>query len=410
MRQIIAFCLLFILVYNPPLSFIPINLTYIVYIIGLLHFIFIRKFYISKSETTIFICFLATVIWGSFITIINGAYDFNMLGISRFLTGILSSMAIVYCLRYNNTYRPIYFSILEFIVIAACIQGVIVLITFVCEPAKSLLLNMLSNMPSSELTKIINLSIMRGIGWTYVQFADFAVIQGFGLFSLIAIKFLNIKTDVKKYFGAILFLLIISGVLIARTFLILLLGASIFYMYLQLIIHKKTFKLLLIFKIISICAILILIIYQFALQLLSEDTFNWIFEAYNNFDASGKFQTDSTDELKQYWHFPSNVKTILLGDGRFIDQIKFNYAQSDSAYIIGLFYWGIIGNIIYYTFIFALYYRTRLLCNNKVMRALIVVFFLTILLYNIKGIFSGLVYFCVFLESLIVHKEINRKY
>lgn len=160
-------------------------------------------------------------------------------------------------------------------------------------------------------------------------------------------------------------------------------------------------------RIMFVVILLSIFTYNLAVQYFSKETVDWMFEAFKNYSDNGTLQTDSTEELKEYWHLPNNIFTLIFGDGRFVDDVNFNYAKSDSAYIIGIYYWGLIGSILYYTFIYKLYYYSRSQFSDTIMRSLLLVFFATIILYNVKGIFSGLVYFCLFLEASLVNKSKN---
>lgn len=409
MKQLTAFVLLFVLLYNPPFPVFPINLTYIVYLVGILYFLFKRRCVLLNTEVNIFLWFLLVVLWGCIITIVKGAYDFNMLGISRFFTGWLSSMAIVSLLNSRNKMLNVYL-IVKFIVIASSIQSIIILLTFIYDPAKEFLLLLFRNMPELELEKITNLSLMRGLGWTYVQFADFAIVQGMGLFSLISLQFMDVATilNKKKYFSIFLLLHIIAGILIARTFLFLIILSVGYYFYLRSTNLKSLgMKFFIGVRIMFVVILLSIFTYNLAVQYFSKETVDWMFEAFKNYSDNGTLQTDSTEELKEYWHLPNNIFTLIFGDGRFVDDVNFNYAKSDSAYIIGIYYWGLIGSILYYTFIYKLYYYSRSQFSDTIMRSLLLVFFATIILYNVKGIFSGLVYFCLFLEASLVNKSKN---
>lgn len=105
----------------------------------------------------------------------------------------------------------------------------------------------------------------------------------------------------------------------------------------------------------------------------NEDVYDMLrfgFEGFFNWVEHGKWETNSTDQLKSMWKWPESDKTWLLGDGYFNSPEKFDpehkgkygfYMYTDIGYLRFIFYCGLPGLIV---FCFFLFYMARL-CSRK---------------------------------------------
>lgn len=68
------------------------------------------------------------------------------------------------------------------------------------------------------------------------------------------------------------------------------------------------------------------------------------FEGFFNLIETGKWETSSTEVLKNMWIFPESVKTWIIGDGYFNNPITGGfYMRTDVGYLRFIFYCGLIG-------------------------------------------------------------------
>ena len=87
----------------------------------------------------------------------------------------------------------------------------------------------------------------------------------------------------------------------------------------------------------------------------NEAAINWVFELFINYMDGNGFTSESTNELQNMIVFPDNLKTWLLGDGLAFTSTNGFYMNTDIGYLRSLFYWGIIGSLIYYGGIIIIY-------------------------------------------------------
>ena len=74
------------------------------------------------------------------------------------------------------------------------------------------------------------------------------------------------------------------------------------------------------------------------------DLIRFAFEGFFNWVETGKWETDSTEVLKNMWVFPENIKTWIIGDGYFNNPITGGYYMgTDVGYLRFIFYSGLIG-------------------------------------------------------------------
>ena len=86
------------------------------------------------------------------------------------------------------------------------------------------------------------------------------------------------------------------------------------------------------------------------------------FELFINYSQSGKLESDSTNHLSEMYVYPDNLKTWILGDGRFIAEDGMHYYKgTDVGYLRILFFMGLFGLLItYYQKIYLLYTTIKL--------------------------------------------------
>lgn len=116
----------------------------------------------------------------------------------------------------------------------------------------------------------------------------------------------------------------------------------------------------------------------------NEQAFNWAFEIFINFSNNGTLESDSTNQLQEMYVLPDNIKTWLIGDGRISNGGLGFYMDTDVGYIRSLFYWGLIGSIIYYYVQYKYYSIVRGLIHNIYIRKYLFMIVLWFYIYNLK--------------------------
>lgn len=79
------------------------------------------------------------------------------------------------------------------------------------------------------------------------------------------------------------------------------------------------------------------------------------FEGFFNLIEKGRWETDSTEVLKDMWVFPTTIKTWIIGDGYFFDiWTGLFYMRTDVGYLRFIYYSGLLGLLVFTIFFFYL--------------------------------------------------------
>jgi hypothetical protein len=92
--------------------------------------------------------------------------------------------------------------------------------------------------------------------------------------------------------------------------------------------------------------------------------------------------TDSTEDLKTMLFLPDSLKTFFIGDG-FWEYGDGNYMNTDSGYLRVLFAVGVIGLLLFYVPLFAIFWIS-VLYAEKQYRVFLSILYLYMLLIEIK--------------------------
>ena len=120
----------------------------------------------------------------------------------------------------------------------------------------------------------------------------------------------------------------------------------------------------------------------------NEDLVKWAFELFINFRDNGSFESDSTNQLAEMYIFPDTFKTWMVGDGRSLSKYGGFYMGTDVGYFRSIYYWGIIGTVIYLVIQYKL---CKLFVRNndsRITNTYILFFFVTLIVYMLKDFYS----------------------
>jgi hypothetical protein len=112
--------------------------------------------------------------------------------------------------------------------------------------------------------------------------------------------------------------------------------------------------------------------------------FNFGFEMFINYFQSNSLESESTNQMKEMYIWPTSLKTYIIGDGLYTDAINNSYyMQTDIGVLRLLYYFGIFGLFAYLFFQFQI---TRIAFSiNQGYKYLVYVIFLYCIVLNYKG-------------------------
>lgn len=285
----------------------------------------------------------------------------------------------------------------DFILIAALVQAIISFAMFI----------------SPELTKFVHSIIvyddrteMRHETLTHRLMGIGQAFWGAGINYGVDMLILAVLPDVKgsfiyKYkilYWTIAAVIILAGILSARTFFI-----SFIFVLLYFIFMRKN---ILSMVINSYKYILIIPLFFIFYQLLEtqigglrfQEVESFTFEMYNNYEETGEFESGSTNMLGDMYNiFPTTTKTWLIGDGKFKNEDGSYYMRTDIGYSRQIFFYGLIGLIPYWIIILLIYRVCVRQYRNNAIKIFLCVLFLFEMTLNFKALASLSSYLGLFL-------------
>lgn len=182
------------------------------------------------------------------------------------------------------------------------------------------------------------------------------------------------------YLGLMLYVLF-SGILISRTTMIGLPLAG--FILLHYIKGMKSFiKYLFAGCAFAGCAIGVFFL---IINRIDEHMASWAFEMVLNFVDSGEVSGESYNDLKGMWQIiPTNISTWLVGDGRLTRQGGGYYMATDVGLLRIIFFIGTIGLLTIMALFRYFSYNKKMLVEIRMVEN---VFFIWVIVMNIKGIF-----------------------
>ena len=299
---------------------------------------------------------------------------------------------------------PVIFSLIINVVI---IQIIIALIMFSIQPVRDLL-NSIQVTSDFELKVLEETLEFRLVGFGSKFFGS-GIINGFTLIIIGTILKLNHKINVFKY--TICFLIIfVFGMMMARTTIvgaifalaIILAPTNIFTFNVSRI--KMNFKFLFYLILIPLSIYIGISLFFPEVNESLEFAFNFGFEIFINYFKADTIETESTNQLKEMFFWPSEFKTYLIGDGLFSDTINGGYYKGTDVGILRLiYYFGIFGLFAYLIFQLQVIYIA--ISTNRKYRVMFLVIFLYCIALNFKGFTD--IFFLVIL--FVFQKPLNAK-
>lgn len=382
--------------YPITLSAFPISTGRLLQLIGVLYFAFYAVSYgILKSTFKYFCAGLFIFIMGcASAIVINGTNDLSMAFIGVLMFIYFCSAFVLSYLVFKAYRKPSIDVVLKLVVIVTILQSIISLLFFAIP---TLLENYYSYVIIDDELKSRqeSYSAFRLIGIGSMQYATSAVQYGIVLWALIYLKARRaIRSNFIFFSGVIL--LGIAGALSGRTFFILLLFCIPFTFFVCRE-RRRAFKILLeIFLPLSIVAF---VAFSFFYAIYPEAV-EWVFEIFINMATNDSLEVESasTNQLLEMYIWPTDLKTWIIGDGQAVNPSGFGfYKNTDVGYIRSLYYWGVIGSIVYYYVQVAQYYIIKNLYPSYSFRvySLFILFFLFI--FHFKDFWQLYLFYALFI-------------
>lgn len=333
-RKLVNFVWMFLYVYNIDFAFIP-GLLRTRPIIGawgaIVEVLRPKKLWCNVYTNIILLQCLYFVVTG-ITTAVNHHFDFWF---SRH--AILDCSYLIAAIYIMRKFPAATFKLTDVVRLVATVITVQNIIAFIGYnvPALSDFITSIQSFESDDMIEFTRQRGVRIIGLGMAQFFHGGAISGLGV---IAYCYLIKERAISVVRGGILLMTtLLTGMFIARTTFIGLVGL-LFFVHFNFATFRRAVKLLLTF------ALSVAIIYGIYLQFFADKfSLDWAFEFIINAINGGEVETESTNELKTMWRLPSDLKTWVIGDGRFTDQFGHYYKRTDVGYLRTIYDLGLVG-------------------------------------------------------------------
>ena len=118
-------------------------------------------------------------------------------------------------------------------------------------------------------------------------------------------------------------------------------------------------------------------IYLFFDDRLINILLGFTFEYFTNYLSTGSLSTSSSNHTLSMFYMP-NTSTLLFGDARYMDGIKY-YGNTDVGYLRYILYFGIFPSLLIYLFFLYIFYSLISNTNHKAIKLFFVILFLLLL-------------------------------
>lgn len=396
---IIAF---FISMFPVPLVFFPMAPYRLLHFMGFFYFILIiiNHKYKMKDLGLFLNKYLLLLIFSVIVIIMNGSSDYSYaIIVLNIILTVASSFLLISLMKKD---QRDFVSLCDTILITFLIQEIASVLMFILPGVYEFVVSNIQIFDDYSAMMYRDLIGFRIVGIGNMGWAAGAN-YGFCLILLTAVPFFKKSTIYKKrvLYVAMILLTIIIGVLSARTFLIFLVISFVMYLKLS---EKGLGSVTHFFKIvikysIPIIVLMIPFLYLF-IRFIDEDrildTFSYAFELFINYSESGKLTANSLEGNNDFYTvLPETVKTWLIGDGIYSLDGSY-YMGIDAGYIRQLFYFGIIGILLYWFCMYNLYRITANIYNERKIKIVIYTMFISCLILNYKGFIDMTFYVAIF--------------
>lgn len=391
-KSTIAHLVVFFYIYSIRFAFLPISASTTL-IFGVIGFILFSLRLVTTQSQLInkkylyYFFYVFILILIVFISITyNKTDDYEMLTyVIYFAVTFFSSYFVIIFLT-KIDYEVNFDSVSNLIINAIFIQSIIALGIFYF-PGFSEFIYRIEKIDGSALDQINHVSAFRLTGFG-TRFFEAGVISG------IALILLGFKIRINHYSANKLLILVLKflfiftiGSMMARTTIV---GA---FLGVLLILAPKDLRMPLSFlkkttSFLSLIVILPSIIYialitNNRVKELVEPVFNYAFELLINYFREGRLESESTNQLKDMYILPSQIKTWIIGDGYWSNPAGTGYYMHiDVGFLRMIYYYGLPGLLV---FLLIHYFSINLNSGLRSKKLIIIIFLLYLMIINLKG-------------------------
>lgn len=416
MKRIIFLIALFIFIYPIDFRFLPLSLDRILQVFGfvlfLTHLIIKNKNalklvnskwlhkYLKVTFLLLIMAFFAQTHIGSDLSFIK-----HVLG--AFLNVFSAYLIFILGVNYNKDINLMV--LLYYLVLLGVIQTLISAFFFMNPAYLEMYFSLLKESSSEGLLNRISLISYRFIG-IGSQFFGGGITYGITLFSIIILEHTAPYKLLKNrfFYFLFLFLIIVGGLLTARTFFIPL-GMS---MVLLLLLKSNNIIDFLRVNINVLFGASLLLILMFVMGDLFFDAesfqrvSNFVFEIFINASEEKSLETGSTNRLlEMYEILPQSKSTWWFGDGKMLASDGGYYMNTDVGYLRLIFYFGLPATLF---FVFVQYKYYKILSkasNSSALKYFFLMLLILFLIVNFKGLHYNTTHITIFLVFMILGKK-----
>ncbi|MDM1066146.1 hypothetical protein HXZ88_11015 [Myroides odoratimimus] len=367
----------FLYIFNISFIFFPSFFSTRVWIaiLGLFFFVFSsKKSGLIKEEFNILGSILIILVPSIITTVINNNIDY------RFFGYVFQNIFLLIAAKYIViNYKIDLLLCCKYIVYSVLLHNLLSVFMFFSPSFSSFVINLQWLSENDVINSVIEYqSRFIGIGWGNFFFGG--VICSI---TLLLVVYLYSVEKLNKWLYIYIFIFI-TGLFIARIVLVGFLLSFIYLIQCNKLEKRSNVKMYVICFVILALGVLY-VVYN-SDSLLKSSSFRHAFEIFINFFEGKGFSSSSTTGLKNMFILPEEVRTWVIGDGIFNLDNGSYYMFTDVGYLRLLFYFGIIGLVVYFgPFIHITKYLKTLSISRK-FYYLLLSSFLLLLVSNIKGL------------------------
>lgn len=345
-KKIIAFVLLFSFIYQISYVFLPFNIPFVMGLIGMPIFLYKNNSFPrddKKYVKDILLSLLPVAIVATLSIIGNHSHDFYFVKWAIINMLYFFGAYLMFQLL-RGAFRDFSFGrLVDLLVLCAVVQLSLTLVMYFSPEVKNTLQPLIHE---SEIAKeAMERAASRLVGFGTHFFVS-GTIHSF-ILMMIAFSFTLRKVSLFKSVVMMLSFIFIAavGTMMARTTLV-----GVFFAIVIVLLGRRGKKYFISGLVLS--TIIISVASVSFLDLIGDDMeklFNFGFESFINFQQTGSFSTESTDDMLRLYIFPTTFETWLMGDAIY-EAGNGYYMNTDIGYCRLIFYFGVIGFIAYMWF------------------------------------------------------------
>ena len=389
-KKIIAFALLFSFIYQIDYIFLPFNMPFVMGLAGMPIFLYKNNSFSRKDRKyvrDILLSLLPVAIVATLSIIGNHSHDFYFVKWAIINMLYFFGAYLMFQLL-RGAFRDLSFGrLVDLLVLCAVVQLSLTLVMNFSPEVKNTLQPFIHE---SEIAK----EAMERAATRLVGFGTHFFLSGTThafILIMTAISFTLRKVSLFKSVVMMLSFIFIAAVgsIMARTTLV-----GVLFAIVIVLLGRRGKKYFISGLVLS--TIIISVASVSFLDLIGDDMeklFNFGFEAFVNYQETGSFSTESTDDMMRLYKFPTTFETWSIGDAIY-EAGNGYYMNTDIGYCRLIFYFGVIGLI---AFMWFEYYTLKKIFPPRIYGNIIWSILLCfVFVINGKGTYDIFPYVCLF--------------